>query len=183
VSEDEIETLENYLDGALPVNEAEAVAGRLATEPSLAAALEKLLAQRTARQAVWRTLEPDPASADALGRRAAADAVRRDRLARTSRTARRASAIAACIALSFAGGWFARGRAPAPLRSEVTAAAAAVPDGPFQVALTDESGNIIAVQHFTDPRKAREFAEDVGRWQSRPRRTERREFLQTSDEF
>jgi anti-sigma factor RsiW len=180
VSEDEIETLENYLDGALPADEAEAVCRRLATESSLAPAMEKLRAERAARQAVWRALEPDPASADALGRRAASDAVRGDRLARASRTARRVSAVAACLALSFAGGWFARGRTPVPARDDVAAAA---PAGAFQVALTDEGGNIIAVQRFSDPRKAREFAEDVGRWQSRPRRTERREFLQTSDEF
>ena len=181
MSEDEIETLESYLDGALPAGDAEAVSRRVADEPALAAALDQLRAGRAAREAVWRALEPDPASAEAFGRRAAAHAVRQDRFARATRFARRASAVAACVVLSFIGGWVARGRPATPAPD---AAAAADQAGAFQVALTDESGNIIAVQRFADPRKAREFAEDVGRWQSqsRPRRPER-EFLQTWDEF
>ena len=189
MSDEELEVLENYLDGALSPREADRVARRAALDPECAAALDRLRTERAVRQAVWQSIEPDPAAAHAAGRAALTAAVRFDRRSRLTRHLRRASGVAAGLLIAFAGGWVARGRVPAP-----------VPPGPaaateFQVALTDDGGNIIAVQHFSDPARAREFAEDVSHWQSRRRhdglREDRREdrrdssgdFSQVSDEF
>jgi anti-sigma factor RsiW len=177
VSDEDLELLENYLDGALPPGEAERVSRRLALDPVWARALEQLRAERAVRHEAWRSMEPDAETADAAGRAAVDNALHADRWARASRLARRASAVAAGLLIAFAGGWVARGRAPAP-------AAPTSPPVEIQVALTDEGGRIIAVQHFSDPRRAREFAEDVGRWQSGRRQQEQPgDFSQVSDEF
>jgi hypothetical protein len=191
VSDEDLEVLENYLDGALAPREVERVTRRLSVDPDWADALDRLRAERAVRQAVWQSIEPDVPAAHAAGRAAAAAAVRADRSFRFARRLRRASGVAAGLLVAFAGGWLARGRLPSP---------AAVPSNPaaateFQVALTDDGGNIIAVQHFSDPRQARQFAEDVGRWQSHRRRDDRTQerrddpgdssgdFSQVSDEF
>jgi hypothetical protein len=78
------------------------------------------------------------------------------------------------LLIAFAGGWAARGRVSTPTPLAPTE---------FQVALTDDHGAIIAVQHFSDPRQARQFAEDVGRWQSRRHDEDPGDFSQVSDEF
>ena len=181
MSDEEIETLESYLDGALAPDETQRLCRRLEDEPELREAMEGLRAERAARQAAWRSFEPGPATAASFSSRTVASVVRQDRLARATRLARRITAVAACLVLAFAGGWVARGRVSSI--GAVTDVAAG--PGAYQVALTDERGNIIAVQRFTDAEQAKAFAEDVGRWQSRPRRAEprEREFLQTSDEF
>ena len=191
MSDEELEVLENYLDGALSPREADRVTRRAALDPECAAALDRLRAERAMRQAVWQSNEPDPAAAHSAGRAALTAAIRADRRFRFTRHLRRASGVAAGLLIAFAGGWVARGLrsspapAPAPLMSSAPAATE------FQVALTDDGGNIIAVQHFSDPGRARQFAEDVGRWQSRRRHEDRREtsgdssgdFSQVSDEF
>ena len=174
MSDEEIEKLETYLDGALPPAEAEEVCRRAAEDPALCAALDQLRAERAARAAAWNSYEPSPATAEAVAERTVQVAVRRDRNIRASRAARRATAVAACLALAFVGGWVARGR---------VVERDAAPDNTAQVALTDENGNVIAVQRFEDPRKARQFADDVDKWQSRRRRAETREYLQSSGEF
>jgi hypothetical protein len=187
VSDEDLEVLENYVDGALSPREAERVTRRLALDAEWADALDRLRAERAVRQAVWQSAEPDVEAAYAAGRAAVAAAVRADRSFHFARRLRRASGVAAGLLIAFAGGWLARSRLPSP---------SAAPSGPpaateFQVALTDDGGNIIAVQHFSDPRQARQFAEDVGRWQSHRRRGDRPEdrrdsngnFSQVSDEF
>jgi anti-sigma factor RsiW len=182
VSDEDLETLENYLDGALSPREAERVTRRLALDLEYADAADRLRAERAVRQAVWQSIEPDPAAAHAAGRAAVISAARAERSTRRARLARRAAGVAAGLLVAFAGGWVARGRS-----APTAAAPPGAPVGEFQVALTDDGGNIIAVQHFSDPGQARQFAEDVGRWQSGPRRDERRDspgdFSQVSDEF
>jgi len=178
VSDEDIELLENYLDGALSPGEAERVGRRLARDLEWAGALEQLRAQRGVRREVWESLEPSRPLADAAGRAAVARAISAERWSRATRFARRAAAVAAGLLVAFTGGWVARGRVPAP---------AGTPSAPapmeIQVALTDEGGNIIAVQHFADPARARQFAEDVGRWQSGHRPDEVGDFSQVSGEF
>jgi hypothetical protein len=81
------------------------------------------------------------------------------------------------IAIAFAGGWMARGRA-APQPALPLRPAAETDDHPFAssgggdmrsfpVVVVDETGNV-AVQNFDDPAKAREYANDVGRSRQRP---------------
>jgi anti-sigma factor RsiW len=181
---DDAALLEAHLDGALSPAQAESLGRRLATEPVLAAELERLRGERAVRQAVWASYEPEPRHAAATAGAALMLAERAERLRRATSHARRATAAAAVVLLAFAAGWVARGVRPGqPASSQsplsrtgadhpFASSGASAGDGSvsFPVALTDEHGNIIAVQHFDDPRKAREFADDVDRWQSRPRR-------------
>jgi hypothetical protein len=177
VADEDLESLESFLDGALEPAEAERVARRVALDSAWGRALDQLRSEQAVRREVWQSLEPDAAAAESAGSAAIQSARSADRWSGASRVARRASAVAAGLLVAFAGGWFARGRAPAP------AAPIVPPPIEIQVALTDEGGRIIAVQHFSDPREAREFAEDVGRWQSGRRQGDSGDFSQVSDEF
>ena len=193
--EDDLELLEAHLDGALTPRDLETLAGRLAAEPALAAALSRLRAERDVRRAVWASYEPSDEAAEAVAAAAVASAASRDRLRRAATVARRTTAAAAVIALAFAGGWMARGRtgrdASPPVRRAAAddrpfASSGAGDNRSFPVALTDEHGNVVAVQRFDDPQKAREFAEDVDRWQSRPvpkRRPAAEQHVPVSGEF
>ena len=175
MSDEELEILEGYLDGALAPDEAERVSHRLAHDALLAHALDRVRAERSVRQAVWQSLEPEPVTVDRSTHDALTAAFSADRSRRLGRFVRRASAVAAGLLIAFAGGWVSRGRVSMP----------ATPIAPteFQVALTDDRGAIIAVQHFSDPGQARQFAEDVGRWQSRRSQEDPGDFSQVSDEF
>ena len=173
---DETDLLESHLDGELSPAEAEALGRRLGQEPRLAAELDRLRVAIAARVAAIASLELRDPEAEAVAGNVIAAAVRSERLHRGATMARRATAAAAVIALAFAGGWMARGRAcsrnAAPVRP-----VSATDDHPFAtsgggdarsfpVVVVDEKGNV-AVQNFDDPEKAREFADDVGR-QRRP---------------
>ena len=173
--------LEAHLDGELAPAEAEALGRRLAADARLAAALEELRAERAVRRAVWGAYEPTEAEAAAVAAGAVAAAVRDGRWNRAARVARLASAAAAAVVFAFAGGWMARGRvapdgaAPGPNVAgdgdgHFVSSGGGAGAGSFPVAFTDENGRVIAVQHFDDPQAARQFADDVGRWQARPRR-------------
>jgi hypothetical protein len=181
---DDSELLEAHLDAALSPEQAESLGRRLATEPRLAGELERLRAERRVRRAAWASYEPEPPRAAAAAEAALVLAERTERWRRTGARVRGATAAAAVVLLAFAAGWAARGGRPGPSaepqspvsRTRAThpfaSSGASAGDGSasFPVALTDEHGNIIAVQHFDDPRQARQFADDVDRWQSRPRR-------------
>ena len=189
--------LEAHLDGELAPAEAEALGRRLAVDARLAAALEELRAERAVRRAVWGAYEPSDAEAAAVAAGAVAAAVRDGRWQHVARVARLATAAAAVVLIAFAGGWVARGRlgadqaVPAVHSSggggarPFASTGGGVGAGSFPVALTDESGRIIAVQHFDDPQSARQFADDVGRWQSRPQRRapQAEPFVPVSGEF
>lgn len=177
-SDEDVWRIEAHLDGALGPAEAEELARRLAAEPDLAALLETLRAQREVRLAAWAAGEPAPDEAQALATRAVAAAVGAERWRRSVRTARRATAVAALVMVAFAAGWTVRGKVP-PAQSAQGRAADSRPWAhggghlSFPVALTDERGNVIAVQHFDDATQARQFADDVGRWQTAPRQRTR----------
>ncbi len=175
ISIDDLETLDAHLDGALTPPEAEALGRRLAAEPALAEALDRLRAERNVRRAVWASYEPDETAANSAAATVLAAAVREERWRRSVSIGRRATAAAAVLLLAFAAGWAARGKVSPGSRQTMRmgephpffTSGGGSGNESFPVALTDEHGNIIAVQHFNDPAKAREFAEDVGRWQSR----------------
>ena len=62
LTDTDLELLDAYLDDTLSADEVEELEVRLAVESDLAAALSDLRAQRAARSAVWRALEPSQAS-------------------------------------------------------------------------------------------------------------------------
>jgi hypothetical protein len=177
-SDGDVQLIEAHLDGVLAPEDAEALAGRLAREPALAALAQALRARRAVRAAVWAAGEPSAAEAHAVASRVILAAAGAERWRRAMLTARRATAVAALVMLAFAAGWMVRGRvhqgqfsvSPGRAADSRPWALAGGGRSSFPVALTDERGNVIAVQHFDDPTQARQFADDVGRWQSRPRR-------------
>lgn len=176
MADEDRDILDSYLDGALSPEAADRVRQRLERDPAFVAAVDQLRAERATRHAAWQSFEPDPAFATGAASVAFSAALRQDRYARASRFARRASAVAAGVVIAFAGGWAARGRVSVPAPHPVAPTE-------FQVALTDEGGRIIAVQAFADPHQARQFAEDVGRWQSGRDDDSSGDFSQVSDEF
>lgn len=179
--EPDFELLERYLDRELTQDETLRLEQRLSSEPELAEALARMSADYAIRRAVWASMEPAPADAmnvaAGVGRFARKAELRR-RLARLSRIA---GAAAACVMLGFLAGWVGRGGSIAqaneggtpttrpavhPSSHDGKAAQPTEPPGLYQVALTDEAGNITAVQKFATLEDARNFAADVGRWQA-----------------
>ena len=173
-SDEDVLLAEALLDGALGRAESEELARRLEREPALVELVGTLRAQRAVRATVWAASEPNAAEADAVASRVIAAAAGAERWRRALQTACRATAVAAMVMVAFGAGWVVRGKiAPAqgvarPAESRPWALAGG--GRSFPVALTDERGNVIAVQHFDDPTQARQFADDVGRWQAGSRR-------------
>jgi anti-sigma factor RsiW len=192
----DFELLMGYIDEELTAAEVARLEERLQAEPELAGALGRMSAEHAVRQAVWRSLEPAQPEALSLAAGVSRSARRADWHRRLSRLSRVAVAAAACVALGFLAGWVGRGSAvaravtdvnetPAPRtvvasrtdRAEpryaakdagnVAAKTAAAEPFVYQVALTDDDGNITAVQKFNNLEEARNFAADVGRWQAR----------------
>ena len=162
--------LEDYLDNALAGARADELAARVSRERDLAAALDELRADRAVRNSVWASFEPSDAETSQLIARIRSQTSRR-RFTFT-RPLRIAAAIAACASLSFIAGWKLRGGS----QLAITAPSIAALHSPspkvetlvsYQVALTDESGRVTAVQNFDSLEKANEFAGDLGRWQQR----------------
>lgn len=105
VSEQDLELLDEHLDGALSPEEVDRVRTRLAREPGLAAALADLEAERAARSAGWASLEPDDKQASAFARRVSVAARRQETWSHVGRYARFGSAAAACMLLGYFVGW------------------------------------------------------------------------------
>lgn len=187
LSDDQLELLEAYLDGELTTAEEDALRQRLEAESELAAALKTLRGEREVRGMVWKTCEPSQASVAQLISRVerAVD----QHSAWTYRIAqwRVPMAAAACIIIGFSVGWLGRGKnnppfAPAgntggtvavapqsPSIAGVGVPGVATVNAPQTVDLpiSDESGRVIAVQHFKNADEAAKFIEDLTRWQKR----------------
>jgi hypothetical protein len=182
-SEHDLDQLETLLDGELSVDEEYALRERIAAEPALAEALERLRAQRDLRSLVWRAVEPGEAHVATLVSNVRG-AIRRDQVWNTRRRALQyVSGLAACILVGFLMGRFlpygttgenqgngivfesARG----PI-AEVMDTRAAQPQprtSGFRVLLTDNYGRVIAEQRFDTFNEARDFTEDLRRAQNR----------------
>jgi S1-C subfamily serine protease len=118
VSEQDLELLEDYLDGALAPEESARLRTRLADESDFAEALDELRDQRASRAAVWASLEPGEDDADRFAERVITAARRQDRQSRVWRMGRFGGVAAACMLLGVFMGWLGRDRGPAlPLTS------------------------------------------------------------------
>jgi hypothetical protein len=109
VSDSDLDLLETYLDGELPVGDAEDLWRRLRTEPMLSAALDELRAERSDRQMVWNSLEPSDATVAKVGQRLKSAGRRHDLMNFGLRGLQYGAAIAACLMFAIAG-WTSRGR-------------------------------------------------------------------------
>jgi hypothetical protein len=164
------EQLDSELDGSLSQTDLTELHARLARDPLLAGARDELRAERSVRSSLWASLEPTDGEAIALadGILTATSRERdRDRHKPAAWTGwRRFIAVAACVLVGFATGWAAHTHRSTTLAHN-NPTPNAKPAGPFEVALTDDHGQEVAVQRFDSADKAREFARDVRQWQER----------------
>jgi S1-C subfamily serine protease len=110
VSEQDLELLEEHLDGALAPADAARVEARLNDEPELAEMLADLRAERSIRAGVWASMEPSPAQAKAFAAKVRTAAKRQDGWSRLGHAARFGTAAAACLLLGVFVGWVGHDR-------------------------------------------------------------------------
>ena len=179
----DLELLERYLDGDLAGAEAEDVRRHAATDPLWGGALEGLREERSARMLVWQALEGGRADGQRVAEQVITQARRQDMRRRFFRAARGPAVAAACLVF-FLAGWFVRGQAVAgaPGSKSPLPVTEASSDG-AQVALTDEDGNIVAVQRFPGMDQARQFAEDLTRWRAKHQQAQKGRVVRVADEF
>jgi anti-sigma factor RsiW len=195
-SETDLEMLEAYLDDALSASEVVGLDRRLITEPGLAAALQTVRGRRAVRLALFKSHEPDDAAAEKFADMVIASARRSAWHRKIARASRAAATLAACVLVGFAAGWMGRGHGPAAPVASVGPHPAKVEGhlvahvpkpgdtgGMYQVALTDENGNVIAVQKFNRVEDARQFADDLGQYQARRQQVEEGRPMLISDRF
>ncbi len=189
--EQDLEQLEQYLDGMLEPVAVSLLENRLNSDTELASALTELKAQRAVRSAVWQSIEPDPASADRLVWRIKGAMLNQDRAAAVKakstwnswRIASVSSAAAACVILGFMFGRVGRNSPVTPIQgvvasggtngptiaqynSPVQSAGSAqlvsnTPKAKISVPITDEYGRVVAWQTFDNPEDAKNFTEDL----------------------
>jgi anti-sigma factor RsiW len=193
MTEADVEILEMYLDDALSDQDLAAVARRLADEPVMAAELERLRGERELRRQFFASLDPSDAAVERLLGRVDESIRRRTGWERQLKWGRWAAAAAACVALGFTTGYLGRSSAPMSGTGVAVTSNPAVPveqvaentddthghiifpgqhvppTVPAAVQLTDDSGRVVAVQHFESLDKAKEFANDIQTWQERQR--------------
>jgi hypothetical protein len=108
--ENDLETLEEWLDGELTDEQVEQLRRRIADEPELAQAIDHLRGERQMRSQIWSTMEATDAEVEQLiasvRREVQKDEVWSIRL----RTMRRFTSIAASITIVFMTGWLAHSR-------------------------------------------------------------------------
>ena len=187
VNEQDIETIERYLDDALDMAEVEALRARLTGDGDLVAALERIRAQRTVRKAVFAGYEPEDAAVARVAQFSSNLVKRRQRGERWRGGMRYVAAAAACVALGFFGRGLIDSRDPAPGSGGHMVAEGGHVNvekvASYKVTLRDESGRVVAVQRFDSIEKAQEFAADLARWQSHSERLASGRFVLTADRF
>ena len=192
LSDSDYELLESHLDGELSVAEDEALRDRMNIEPDLATALETLRSEREARVSTFRAMEPDDETVERFNRSASREIQRLDRDSfwqRTSQRLRIASAAAACLLIGFSVGRIAKSGVlnRAPLTPDDRPGGTLVAEksssgNPVEVVLTDDRGHEIGVQRFNSTERAREFVNDVDRWQQRQRQLQDAQIVPASAE-
>jgi hypothetical protein len=183
VSEQDLELLETYLDNELVGDDMDRMRARLKHEPALAIALEQLTRDRQLRHQVFFALDRESAATaraatESIGRSLNQAAVREVASGNRRAIFRHACTAAACIVVGLLVGWFGRERAELTrgvdraVRSDADAVMVsndAPTSGGFNVAITDDRGRVLAQQHFDTLNEARQFSNDLLRWQTRQR--------------
>jgi hypothetical protein len=176
MNDSDLELLETYLDGQMPLADAEGLWRRLSVEKELAAALVDLRAQRELRLAVWQGMEPSESEAAALTRRVSRAMRGRTTWEYARRGLSYAVAAAACIIVGFQVGRTGGGGNSGPVLAQAASQSsqvhlASADDssklGAFQVAIRDQSGDVIATPRFATRQEAVDFVGDLNAMQSR----------------
>jgi anti-sigma factor RsiW len=163
ISEQDLELLEAYLDGELPMAEAELLWRRLSSDKELSAELDELRAARAIRQAVWEAMEPNVMAASAVAKRVD-KAIRTRRVLETSRRwLGVAVAVAACVLVGFRIGWVEHVSptgvqlAGSDLQRLAHVDSQQAPHQTFTVAIRDQNGNVVSMPHFETRQDAIDF--------------------------
>jgi anti-sigma factor RsiW len=162
MNDDDVETiniLDEYLDGALDAGQERELLQRLRREPALAAELVEMKEARAVRASIFASLEPSPSEVERVVSSITQELQAPRRRPLVIRLFRPIAAAAACVAAGFLGGYLLR-----PASTQVTSNPTPSPES-FQVAITDDTGRTLGVQKFDSMDKAREFSEDLRRWQ------------------
>jgi len=180
VTETELDLIETYLDGELPMSEAEGLWRRLALEPELTAALDELRTDRALRINVWEQCEPAEAAAITVSRQINSAIGRRRVWESARRGAFYVTAAAACMLIGINIGrqqGLITPAAPNGISQNVAqnvamnsnvgnANTSAVP-----VNILDGSGRIVAMPSFQTMQEANNFARQFNNPNSSPVRT------------
>jgi anti-sigma factor RsiW len=158
MNESDLDLLETYLDGELPMSEAEGLWRRLSAEPELSATLDDLRAQRALRLPVWEHLEPTDAATGVVARHITASVRRRRLTERSRRGLVYAASVAACLFIGIRIGWMEHGVSLQPESAPQSTS----------VAITDPSGTLVANPQFDTPQEASEFVNDLRNSSSAP---------------
>jgi hypothetical protein len=110
VNDQDLELMEQWLDGELTEPQAEALRQRIAGEPQLAQVLDRLRGDRKMRAEIFAVLEPTHHDVDAMINNVRR-AVRKEEVwAWRVRMLRQVSGVAAAIAMVFTAGWISRSK-------------------------------------------------------------------------
>ncbi len=213
LSDADLQILEMELDGELSAEESSQLRKRMSTEPAMFAALEELREQRELRQQVFIALEDSSNATAAALVTSVRKQITYDRVwSGRMRIIRRVSAAAACIAFGLFAGWIGRGRMQknSAQPNETSPVASITPvtgsgtgelifqpgagdiklvgantgrPGGYNVTITDDAGRTIGVQHFNTLNEARQFSDDLGKWQNKQRQMRSGNVKLIGDEF
>ena len=195
LNDKDYELLEAYLDDDLSSELVHRLDSRLSAEPALAAALDAFRQGRALRSIAFQALAPDDAEAERFADAVIASVGRAERTRRRARYSAIASAVAACVLAGFGAGWLGHHSAPAypqlnavAPRSHVDARLvihkpSSSDTNQYQVALLDDDGNVVAVQKFASLSEARQFADDLGKFEARRQQMREGRPMLVSDRF
>lgn len=158
------ELLETCLDGELSPQEELLLRQRMHEDETLRTALGSLEQERAVRRLAFGSLEPTDIEVQRGLRRLEAR-IHGGRGWGWTRLVRYGTAVAACLMVGILAGYGTREfmrpttpRPPGPVANGVIY---------YNVSITDDAGRVMAVQQFRTLEEAREFSEDLRRWQER----------------
>jgi hypothetical protein len=171
--ENDLELLEEYLDGALEKSQEAKLRDRLAADKQLSSTLAALQSQRALRQAAFATMEPTEVSAQQLVWRVRGAMLNQQRAAVVQpnrqwnqwRIASIGSTAAACMVLGFFFGRLGHtGNTVMPPSNTTPMTMIADRATPkISVPITNEYGQVVAWQTFDNADQAKSFTEDFHR--------------------
>jgi hypothetical protein len=172
VSEQELEVLENFLDGDLPPEQESALLTRLTSEPALRAAADALRGERALRSRVWQSLEGTDAEVQRVMEFVEEAVDQHTAWSYRLSTLRKFSAAAACILVGFLVGYGSRGpsAASAPVGPSIARAPGLTVNPNIrqvELPITNARGEQVGVQRFNSPEEANRFIEDLNQWHNK----------------
>jgi hypothetical protein len=120
VTENEFETLELWLDGELSADQIEVIQRRVAGDPDLAVALDRLRHDRQMRMQVWQAMEPNKQEIQTLAARASKSIQTSELRSMRWHAFGKAVAMAASVAIIFSVGWISSQRLHVGAQPQVT---------------------------------------------------------------